>query len=95
MAHSVEPARHGILTNTYVPQVRPIKGIFERIKDFGGVSAMFYGWEPLRDIAQPAALKYATYINAYMDESVDTLLTDEAIARIEKSHPDWEGKSIV
>ena len=89
MAHSVEPARHGILTNTYVPQVRPIKGIFERIKDFGGVSAMFYGWEPLRDIAQPAALKYATYINAYMDESVDTLLTDEAIARIEKSHPDF------
>lgn len=89
MAHSVEPARHGILTNTYVPQVRPIKGIFEKVKDFGGVSAMYYGWEPLRDIASPGALKYATYVNAYMEESTDTLLTDEAIARIEKSRPDF------
>ena len=87
--HSVTPLRHGILTNTYVPEVRPITGLFERIKDFGGISAMYYGWEPLRDIARPAALKYATYIDAYMDESVDTLLTDEALMRIEKSHPDF------
>ena len=39
---------------------------------------MFYGWEPLRDIASPGSLKFATYINAYMQESGDTLLTDEA-----------------
>ena len=24
--HSVDPGRHGILTNTYVPQVRPVTG---------------------------------------------------------------------
>ena len=53
MAHSVTPQRHGILTNTYVPQVRPVMGIFEKIKNAGGISAMFYGWEPLRDIALP------------------------------------------
>ena len=89
MTHSVTPQRHGILTNTYVPQVRPIKGIFEKIKDFGGVSAMYYGWEPLRDIALPGALTYATYINAYSTESADTALTDEAEKRIDVSKPDF------
>ena len=89
MAHSVTPQRHGILTNTYVPQVRPIKGIFEKINDFGGVNAMYYGWEPLRDIVLPGALKYATYINAYTEESSDTALTDEAEKRILACKPDF------
>lgn len=89
MAHSVTPARHGILTNTYVPQVRPVLGIFEKIKACGGVSSMFYGWEPLRDIAQPCALKFSTYIQAYMTESSDTLLTDSAISNIEQYDPDF------
>ena len=89
MTHSVTPERHGILTNTYVPQVRPVSGIFEKIKAVGGVSAMFYGWEPLRDIANPGTLKFATYINAYMKESSDTALTDEAIKIIDENHPDF------
>ena len=89
MAHSVAPQRHGILTNTYVPQVRPIKGIFEKIADFGGVNAMYYGWEPLRDIVLPGALKFATYINAYTEESSDTALTDEAEKRIRSDKPDF------
>jgi predicted AlkP superfamily pyrophosphatase or phosphodiesterase len=89
MTHSVTPQRHGILTNTYVPQVRPVMGIFEKIKNAGGISAMFYGWEPLRDIASPGALKFSTYINAYMKESSDTALTDEAISVISENKPDF------
>ena len=89
MTHSVTPQRHGILTNTYVPQVRPIRGIFEKVSDAGGVCAMYYGWEPLRDIALPGKLKYATYINAYTEESSDTALTDEAEKRILASKPDF------
>ena len=89
MTHSVTPQRHGILTNTYVPQVRPVDGIFEKIKSAGGVSAMFYGWEPLRDIAMPGTLKFATYVNAYMKESSDTVLTDEAIRIIDENKPDF------
>ena len=27
--HGVDPDRHGITTNLYVPQVRPIKGMFD------------------------------------------------------------------
>ena len=89
MTHSVTPQRHGILTNTYVPQVRPVSGIFEKIKNAGGASAMFYGWEPLRDIASPGALKFSTYINAYMKESSDTALTDEALKIIAENKPDF------
>ena len=89
MTHSVTPQRHGIMTNTYVPQVRPIKGLFEKIAENGGVNAFFYGWEPLRDIANPGALRFATYINAYAGESIDTELTDECIKRVEKDKPDF------
>ena len=89
MAHSVTPSRHGILTNTYVPQVRPVAGIFEQVKNAGGITAMFYGWDPLRDIASPGSLHYATYINAYQRESADTALTDAAIRVIEESAPDF------
>lgn len=89
MTHSVTPQRHGILTNTYVPQVRPVMGVFEKIKNAGGISAMFYGWEPLRDIALPGTLKFSTYINAYMKESSDTALTDEALRVIGEHKPDF------
>ena len=89
MTHSVTPQRHGILTNTYVPQVRPVQGIFEKIRAAGGICAMFYGWEPLRDIAQPGALKFSTYVQAYMKESVDTVLTDEALRTIGENKPDF------
>ena len=50
---------------------------------------MFYGWEPLRDIALPGALKFATYINAYTEESSDTVLTDRALSLIDEHKPDF------
>ena len=65
MFHSVPPERHGIVTNDYIPMVRPLNGLFEQIKNAGGVSAMYYGWEPLRDVARPGSLLYAGYENAY------------------------------
>ena len=89
MAHSVAPQRHGILTNTYVPEVRPVVGLFEKINNAGGSSAMLYGWEPLRDIASPGSLKFATYVGAYMKESSDTVLTDEALKIISCDKPDF------
>jgi len=89
MTHSVTPQRHGILTNTYIPQVRPVKGIFERVKNAGGISAMYYGWEPLRDVALPGTLEYAVYMDSYSKESTDTLLTDEALKRMREDKPDF------
>ncbi len=89
MTHSQPPERHGILTNTYTPQVRPVAGIFEKVKAAGGVSAMFYGWEQLRDIASPGCLKFATYIETYTRESSDTALADAALQVLSEDKPDF------
>ena len=49
---------------------------------------MFYGWEPLRDICNPGSLRFAVYTNAYMQESGDTVLTDECERIIDQHKPD-------
>ena len=87
--HSVPPQRHGITTNLYLPMARPMNGLFEQLEIARKVSAMFYGWEPLRDVARPGSLKYGEYVDAYTEESVDTLLTDRALERIRISRPDF------
>jgi len=87
--HSVTPQRHGISTNQYVPMVRPVNGLFEQLKMAGAKSAMYYGWEPLRDVAQPGSLCFSEFIHAYSEESADTSLTDRAIERIQRSDPDF------
>ena len=87
--HSVPPSFHGILTNTYVPLSRPINGLFEQIAAAGGVSAMYYGWEPLRDVYRPLSVKYSEYVSAKIEDYVDDYLTSRAIDRIERSKPDF------
>ena len=89
MSHSVTPERHGILTNTYVPEVRPVTGLFEKIKSAGFKSAMFYGWEPIRDIARPGSLVHSKYMNFRAAESVDTELTNECDKLITEYNPDF------
>ena len=87
--HSVPPQRHGITTNLYLPMARPVNGLFEQLKGRKKECAMYYGWEPLRDVARPGSLKFAEYINAYSAESTDSELTDSALARIQKNKPDF------
>ncbi|MBQ8509508.1 MAG: alkaline phosphatase family protein [Clostridia bacterium] len=87
MFHSVPPERHGIITNTYTPMVRPLNGLFEQAKKVEGGCAMYYGWEPLRDVSRPGSLRYSGYIHSYAAEATDGLLTDLALARMEESHP--------
>ena len=54
--HSVDPSRHGITTNLYMPQVRPIDGLFDILHAAGKKNAFFYSWEQLRDISRPGHL---------------------------------------
>lgn len=89
MFHSVTPERHGITTNLYMPPVRPINGLFEQIHAAGGNCAMFYGWEPLRDISRPGSLIAADYQMAYTAENTDRILTEKALECIETLHPDF------
>ena len=87
--HSVTPERHGITTNTYMPMVRPVKSLFEQLNNAGGSLAMYYGWEPLRDVSRPGCLRYAEYMWAYSQENTDRLLTESALACIKKDKPDF------
>ena len=59
----VEPGRHGITTNTWTPQVRPVPGLFEVLHSAGLVSASFYNWEQLRDLSRPGSLDAAFFLD--------------------------------
>jgi len=59
--HSVVPERHGITTNTYIPQVRPINGICEQLRIAKKTCAFFYNWEELRDLSRPGSLEYSFF----------------------------------
>ena len=57
--HSVDPDRHGILTNTYVPQVRPVKGLCEVLRAAGKKCALVYNWEEIKDLSRPDSLAFS------------------------------------
>lgn len=86
---SVPPQRHGILTNTYVPPVRPIDGLMDQLKKFDKVTGSFYNWEELRDLSRPGSINYSCYISQYTFSDSDSLLTDRAIQFINKYTPDF------
>ena len=77
--HGVTPDRHGILTNTYVPQVRPVRGLCEVLDAAGKTSALFYTWEPLRDLARPLSLYHTSFYSGkyYTYAKADTLVTED------------------
>lgn len=77
--HSVTPERHGILTNTYVPQVRPIEGLVEALAKSGKKCAFFYNWEELRDLSRPGNLMCSTFISLHEKENTDCILTEKAV----------------
>ena len=89
MFHSVPPERHNVTTNTYVPPIHAFNGLFEQLKAAGKVCAMFYGWEPMRDVARPGCLTYASYFNVYASDHSDAVQTRNALDCIEKFHPDF------
>ena len=59
--HSVDPGRHGITTNLYMPQVRPVNGLCEVLQKQGKKSAFFYDWAELRDLARPGSLEFSFF----------------------------------
>lgn len=84
--HSVSPMRHGVLTNTYVPQVRPVNGLVDVLKAAGKKCAFFYNWEQLRDLSRPAALTFSYFCNAHVlgDEPCNDMTTDACLDYLAK-----------
>ena len=87
--HSVNPDRHGVTTNTYVPQVRPIEGLFDRLDKFEKKCAFFNTWEELRDLSRPDHLHTYACINQHKQSDTDTKITLAAIDYIKKETPDF------
>jgi predicted AlkP superfamily pyrophosphatase or phosphodiesterase len=65
--HSVLPERHGVTTNTYTPQVRPVPGLFEVIHLAELKAAAFYSWDELRDISRPGSLHTVFHLKDSQD----------------------------
>ncbi len=89
MFYGVEPSRHGIVSNVFVPQVHNVKGLFEKIYEAGGRNAFYYGWHPLRDIAKPETVHICNYEWNYDFESADTYFTDVARNDIKTKNLDF------
>lgn len=90
--HSVDPMRHGTTTNTYAPQVRPIRGLCEVLAANGKTSAFFYNWEELRDLTRPGSLTYSYYCKGGSVEGfaeTDDTLTDAAITYLRDNNVDF------
>ena len=89
MFHSVPPSRHGTLTNTYAPPVRPVNGLLEQIKMTGKRSMMYYGWEPIREIGRCGSLFGGEYLHTYAMDGSDAFLTERAVCGIKTYSPDF------
>lgn len=89
--HSVTPDRHGILTNTYLPQSRPVKGLCEQLSDAGKVCAFFYDWEELRDLSIPSSLAYSFFVSGdqYSHERADEMILQNALSFLFAETPDF------
>lgn len=89
--HSVDPQRHGVLTNTYTPQVRPIPGLCEQLRKFEKTNAMFYNWEELKDITRPDSMLYTCYVSGHIMgyPKAQDICADSAKAFIKEFSPDF------
>ena len=88
--HSVPPERHGILSNTYVPMVRPVKGLVETLYTAGKRCAFFYSWENLRDLSPVGCLEHSQFI-AYRGNphEADELIVEKALPYLQQGTFDF------
>lgn len=89
----VHPQRHGILTNDWHPMVRPFDSLGDLVARHFKKAAMFYNWEPLRDLNRPGSLARSCFAEIPADhrkamESEHTL-TDWTIDAIRQESPDF------
>ncbi|MDR1630205.1 MAG: alkaline phosphatase family protein [Oscillospiraceae bacterium] len=86
---SVPPTRHGILTNLYVPQVRPIEGLCDVLSARGKKCAFFYDWGQLRDLCKPSSLHHSHFTKG--DDYYDScnINTARLIDYVKSDSPDF------
>lgn len=88
--HSVPPSRHGIVSNEWKPQVRPIPGLIERLQQAEKRCAFFTNWEELRDLSRPGNLAFSWYANeSYNLAEGDIMVTEAAVPYLRRGAFDF------
>lgn len=89
--HSVDPDRHGIMSNIYVPQVRPVKGLCEVLLEHNKKSALFYSWGQIRDLTRPNTESFSYFCKGREIgyEKANDILTEEAIKYLKDHDTDF------
>ena len=89
--HSVGPERHGVTTNLFTPQVRPVKGLFDRLSEFKKKCAFYYNWGELRDLHQPGSVVDARFVQGdnYTYEAASEELTEMTVQAMKKGVHDF------
>ena len=89
--HSVTPDRHGILTNQYTPQVRPVEGLFERLAAEGRTAGMVFNWNELRDLARPGSAAFSVFYSghAFGYEKANRLVARDSLRILREEKPDF------
>ena len=89
--HSVPPQRHGILSNTYQPLVRPLPSLYEQINKAGLRSAAYYTWDPLRDLSRPLCIDFTLFVQTDFNDlsNSDRPTVDAAVNHIQSSEYDF------
>jgi predicted AlkP superfamily pyrophosphatase or phosphodiesterase len=62
MFYGVPPERHGIVSNAWKPIEPPIPSVVDVVYEAGRSTAMFYNWEPLRDLAAPLSVSESHHV---------------------------------
>ncbi len=89
LVHSVDPDRHNTLTNTYVPQVRPIVGLFDQLAKHEKKCGFFNQWEPLRVLYSHGYMHTYVCYNLTMQTNTDVSITETAVDYIKREQPDF------
>ena len=89
--HSVTPERHGTTTNTYMPQVRPVDGLFEVLRRADKNCALFYNWEEIRDVSRPNSLTHSCFYAGRRlgYKEAGEILTEELITYLKNYETDF------
>lgn len=78
--HSVPPARHGIMDNTWHAMARPVKGLVGHLRDHDLRTGFFHNWDVLRDVTRPGELYSSFFIDTGYDLDGDAIIAEQAIA---------------
>jgi len=89
--HSVDPNRHGIKDNVYIPFPEPISGLCEVLHKHGKTCGFFYTYEPLRDLTRPDSLDVSYYYRLTLTngEKANEQVTQMAIQHIKEEQLDF------